>query len=592
METPEKEKLPTRRSGLIVLPFLILAGLLIAPPTRALLQTQLGLLHDITPFLTRLREMGVKEGPPSPAPTWEKSAMETCVARMPNDYGVQVGGALLKATYDNGGNPASQKEVFESFQRRYGAPLTALSARFPDRPALYAHLLRFMTQSTVRVSREAEVDTFQTGKPSTLTDRQVGYADSWAAFDQAAEQGEKLDPDNAYFPMIRAIWLFDAKRDAEGIAAVLRAGQKSRFEDYTAEETDSEWALYQHAYGSNSALIRHTIYAADLWPHFAVLRSLSRLTAYQAEKLEQGGHIQQGLALRHAMMQCGVRMRELGHTISAEVGGAIVAIQTNRPGGGPLVVPPANLSNEQRTDRRRDLYLAYLHKIGAEHEALWFMQVDTANRQMRSLIQAMDFDSLQLAPIRTLSGFWMLDMLLLINMAILLLLCTVAVVCGRIPSGDKALPIVVVVVIVGCLAVVLTMQWAEALTQIRLALNNLASMLDDTGAQANSMEFSNLVKEHPSVVHVGEVLVSLLLPVLTLLAIGAVSLVRRETFIVALPRGLRQGALVVATLLTVAYAGALIATAQVEVRTNAMLDGMTHNAIAYMQQHPARNRKP
>ena len=83
-----------------------------------------------------------------------------------------------------------------------------------------------------------------------------------------------------------------------------------------------------------------------------------------------------------------------------------------------------------------------------------------------------------------------------------------------------------------------------------------------------------------------------MLPVLTLLAIGAVSMVRRETFTVALPRGLRQGALVVATLLTVAYAGALIVTAQAETHAGAVLDGMTHNAVAYMQQHAASSRKP
>ena len=593
METQEKEKPPERRSGLILLPFLILAGLWVAPPTRSLMQAQVRLLRDITPFSARLSELGVKEGPPSPAPTWEKSPMAAVVAQMPGDYQIQLGGALLKASYSNdGGGPPTPQGAFDSFQRRYGASLAAVSARFPDRPGPYAHLLRFMSLGTVRLARESEVEMFQTGKPSTLTDRQVGYADSWAVFDQAAAQGERLDPDNAYFPLMRAVGLFDAKRDAEGIAAVLRAGQKSRFEDYISEESDSEWALYQHAYGSNSALIRHTVYAADLWPHFAVLRAVSRLTAYLAEKREQTGHVQEGLALRHAMMQCGVRMREQGHTIAAEVGGAIVAIQANRPGGGPLVVPPANLTYEQRGDRRRDLYLAYLHKIGAATEAVWFMQVDTANRQMRSLIQAIDFDSLQLAPIRTLSGYWMLDMLLLINMAILLLFCTAAVICGRIPGGDKALPAVVVVLAVGCLAVVLTMQWAEALTQIRLALNVLSLLADDSGAKANSQEFFSLVKEHPFVVHMGEVLLSLMLPVLTLLTIGGVSMVRRETFTVALPRGLRQGALVGATLLTVGYAGALIATAQAEARANSMLDGMTHNAIAYMQQHSTRSRTP
>ncbi|MCW3050926.1 MAG: hypothetical protein JWN14_96, partial [Chthonomonadales bacterium] len=50
METPEQEKPPTRRPSLLVLSFLLLAGLLVAPPTRTLFQAQLHMLRDSGPY--------------------------------------------------------------------------------------------------------------------------------------------------------------------------------------------------------------------------------------------------------------------------------------------------------------------------------------------------------------------------------------------------------------------------------------------------------------------------------------------------------------------------------------------------------------
>ena len=51
-------------------------------------------------------------------------------------------------------------------------------------------------------------------------------------------------------------------------------------------------------------------------------------------------------------------------------------IQTNRPGGEPVIPGPGSLTIDQRADRHRDLYLAYLHKIGAEEEARRFALLD------------------------------------------------------------------------------------------------------------------------------------------------------------------------------------------------------------------------
>jgi hypothetical protein len=614
MKMQDKEKSPLRRSGLILLPFLILAILLAAPPTRALFLAQLHLLHPSGPFFPPMAEMGVKEGPITPAPVWKPSLIAEGKRRFPDDYTIQIGAALLEGAnvYVSGGNANSKHDQYNGFQRRYGERLAALSARFPDRPGPYAHLLRYMTQGTVRVSRDAEVEKFQVGRTSRLTDKkkgyvganppasfggmgshltdkQIGYADSWAAYEQAAAQGENLDPDNAYFPMMRAIGLFDAKRDAEGIAAVLRAGQKSRFDDYTDEEAEAKWTLCRHVYGPSSVLVRRNIACAVVLPHLAPLRAESRLIAYFAERAELEGRIQEGRDLRHAMMQCGILMRDQNCIIGARTGIGIVSFQTNLPGGMQTLPPLDNYASDQAEDSHRDLYSAYLHQIGAEEEARWFAGVDATDRQVRALLNTEKKDNLITASTRSLPSLWMLDMLLLTNMLTLLLFCTAAVVCTRLSGGERALPIVVFVLLACCLLGALLMRWADALTQIRWLFNDMGN---NSWQGPDFLNVPRLLMQFPSAIHVGEVLFSLLIPVLTLLTLGVVSAVRREAFTVALSRGLQRGALSVAALLTVTYAGALIATAQAECRGAAGLYCLMPHAVTALQHRQESEHKP
>ncbi len=620
MTEPGKKKSPICRSGLIVLPFLILAGLCIAPPTRALFQAQIHLLHAAGPFFPPMAELGVKEGPITPAPRWKESLIAEGKRRFPEDYEVQVGAALLEGTntYVPGGNPETQQDRYHAFQCRYGVRLAALSARFPARPGPYAHLLRYMTQGTVRVSRDGEVEKFHwdaisrvnarrigqavpgslgNGQPSLGSswtiplDKQIGYADSWAAFDRTAAQGEKLDPDNAYFPMMRAIELFDAKRDAEGIAAVLRAGQKKRFEDYANEEAEAEWALCLRVYGPSSALVRQNIASAVVLPHLASLRAMSRLTALFAAQAELEGRTLDGLTLRHAMMQCGVRMREQGYFLGTRTGIGIVSLQANMPGGVPTIPPLGIYSSNLEGDRHRDLYPAYLHKIGAEEEVRWFAGVDAVDRQVGALINTANKDDLTYAALRPLPPLWMGDMLLLTNMLAMLLFCTAAAVCARQPKGEQALPLVVFVLLACCLSGVLTMRWADALTQVRWLLNGMENN-NNSWHGPDFLNVPRVLSQFPGAIHVGEVLFALVIPVQALLALGVGSAVRREAFSVALLRGLQRGGLLVATLLTITYAGALIATAQAETRASAELYGLMPHAVAALQHRMESGRKP
>jgi len=584
METQDTEKSPPRRPGLIVLPLLILVGLFLAPPTRSLLKMQGKLFFDTTPFAARIRDFGMTGGPMPTVQKWEGSRPAAMVARYPADYNVQVAGVLL-----SGANTATLAgrwpyERYGNFQNRFGVRLTALARQFPDRPGPYAHFLRFMTSNTIRLSREKEAARYQTDA-RLMRDTQSGYKEAWEAFDNAAAQGEKLDPDNAYFPLMRAMALFDAKQDADGLDAVLRAGQKSRYDDYTHEEAQATWALYQRAYGGDSALLRESGNAVVLYPHIAPLRALAHLVTSKAAQAEEAGQRKEGLALRHAMMQCAVRMRDQGSLISAVAATSIFPTSMRFPGGAPEASPSNDVLHSAGV---REAYLTYLLRLGQTQEADWVHREDIVNTEARAQMEAFGKDTTRDAALRSLPNFWSADMLLLANTLGILGMCVAAALLGRpnLRSGEKVLPWVTLVVLVGCMMVAFQMQWAETLTQMRMILVNISSTPE---SGQGMMEF---LTRYPGVVHVGEVLLSLAAPLLALIVPGVIGLQRKEPYSTALLRTLKQGALIAATLLTAVYALSLMMTAHFERQAHSMLDAETQNAVAYVRQQVGDRSKP
>jgi hypothetical protein len=598
MKTQDKDKSNGRRPVIILLPVLILAGLLLSASTRSLLKTQMILLVDSTAFAAHLRDMGVKAGPMPAVQKWDQSPPAEVVAHTPDDYTLQIAGALIAGTNTPGSYRSTPQEHYVDFQRRFGERLAATSLHFPDRPGPYAHLLRYMTMGTVRVSREGEAARFQAGATMTrLSNRQIGCAESWAAFDNAATQGEKVDPDNAYFPLMRAIGLFDAKRDAEGVAAILRAGQKSRFDDYSLEEPAAAWTLYRRTYGVESALLRESTYAALLLPHFAAIRSMARLTVAKAAEAEAEGRTQEGLALRHAMMQCAARMRAQGDLLGAMVGNSIFSNQMHFPGGASAVPLPRNATDKEKIAVGRNAYLAYLHRLGQTQECDWVQREDAVNEELRSLIHEADKAKTGNAPLHALPGFWIIDMLLLANILALLLLCGGAVLIGlpKMRCSEKLLPWAALLVMVCCMLAAFQMQWAEALTQMRMVLDNLAWSAvvgSNSDAVPTGVRMTEIITRYPGIVHVAEVLLSLAVPVVTLLLAGITGLVRKEPFAAALLRSLQRGALVFLSLLTAMYALSVVATARLEFQAGADLDARTHNAVAYLKHQAEVARKP
>ena len=384
----------------------ILLALLLAPQTRWLVRLQtLMLLHQYRP-------PGCASYSASPA--GDTRAYDAVAARHPNDYAIQD----ARATVGDTVQPLIN--------------LRALTRRFPNSPLLYADILR---EECRRLHLSTPADFKLSGLPMPTDAAQIPASspEEFAAYDKEAAAGERVDPDNAYFPMMLAYGLFAVHKDADALAAVERASAKPIWNEYLTENVAAQWRLHAEAFGDPGAMPQAAIWGAVLLPEYQHLRQTARIVAYQAVLKEQAGHREDGYELREALRRCGDLMRVQSTTlIGSLVGIAISAISEDRPGGVPYVSPRVRLTPEQMAQHRLDAYCAYVTKIGHPEAARRARDEEAARREVQALADPNPLSLMQ--PILYLTYWWMGGIALLLNAAWLLGL-------GLLAAGHAKLPL-------------------------------------------------------------------------------------------------------------------------------------------------------
>ena len=307
----------------------VLLALFIAPQTR---------------WLVRLQTL-----PPSLAGGNYERQKAQFVEAHPNDYPVQLAGKTT--SYD------TQTQV------QYARSLVT---RFPESTSLRANILRH-TLSNFHLYRAENFQLQGNSVPAQMIDPKYPPPTpvEIAAFDADAAAGEKLDPNNAYFPLLRMFGLFAAHRDTAALAALQRASTETTWREYYEDEVEGRWRINDGVYGGREAIASMAVSASVLFPHYQDLRGIARIVTYKAVLLEQAGHPEAGLALRQQMMHCGDLMREQCTSIIGNlVGIAISGVARSRPGGSEIIYSRPNESLEQRANRRLDIYCAYVTRIG------------------------------------------------------------------------------------------------------------------------------------------------------------------------------------------------------------------------------------
>ena len=253
------------------------------------------------------------------------------IAAHPDDATIQFGGALRGnvSQVDAQGALSSQERAEQ---------LRSVAAKFPDHPEILAATLRAESQGEVLVHR-ADAMQFLENRPAPKTGTVAGKqkVSDAAAVKRFIDQclvGERIDPDNAYFPLLRAMAYTELRQDKDAFAALKVASTKPVWREYIPEEFIANRTVNRAMYGKSGLIPEMAISAAILFPHYSSMRELSRVVAAEAIRREMQGRVSEGMALRRDLFDVSEKVRNQSTTmIGSLVGGAMLDTSRMRPGG-------------------------------------------------------------------------------------------------------------------------------------------------------------------------------------------------------------------------------------------------------------------
>ena len=243
-----------------------------------------------------------------------------------------------------GGVEAAKRRAVESSPSDAGLALAqagndlmkvrALTVRFPDDASVRAAALRLaVSEGGVDLNLVDRAD----GQKPVEAARLAANARKAVLLLADAQAGARLDPDNAYFSFMGAVGLCAANRLDDARSAFHVASSKPRYDDYVSSSVQAKLRLSEAAQGRIPMLPSISIFASELYPHFASMRSLSRLLQKRAIACERAGDDAGGFAIRRDIMALGGLVRRDSSTfIGTLVGIAIHAVGTGQPGGQEL----------------------------------------------------------------------------------------------------------------------------------------------------------------------------------------------------------------------------------------------------------------
>jgi hypothetical protein len=249
--------------------------------------------------------------------------------------------ALTILPWSSGKTPVAgtKREISPIWER-----LSELSRENPSDLGMLAIAVRKGTQGSFRIDRQeleniASPPIDANGNPLELKPiLQTTHPDAIARMRADCVRGEKLDPENAFWPLMMASVHLAAHEDAQALASLARAAQKPVWREYVQDEVAMHREYAEFRYGEQGYLGELVRQTSILFPHYAQLRGLSRALVGQAILLEQAGRTQDALKIRIALRKVSYRISvESTSDIGSLVGIAMHSIATTRVNGIPPI---------------------------------------------------------------------------------------------------------------------------------------------------------------------------------------------------------------------------------------------------------------
>jgi hypothetical protein len=319
-------------------------------------------------------------------------------------------GPRMAANHDDGVIPSAEfsvrlASVLQMGGREKWAALQQLVAEYPDNPAGHAALARMACKNGGSVDvghREEQEELFpkrlpaQTAPVQARYSQPTSYPEDPAIMLRSCAAGERLDPENAYFPAMAAIAHYAANQDGEARAALHRAAEKPGWREYFEVEAAGRVRRAEILHGPQNSLTESVTLASMLFPHYAGLRSMACVATVQAMHAEMAGDIDKGLALRRDVARLGEKMRDQSSSL---IGGLVGIAMTNltelRPGGASLLQTNEDDQEDSKARRARThvQFMEYLAKHGKQGDMARWQHYADAGKETKEITRRASYVS-------------------------------------------------------------------------------------------------------------------------------------------------------------------------------------------------------
>lgn len=172
-----------------------------------------------------------------------------------------------------------------------------LLPRYPKVAWLAADYLRFDCMTALMFgTRHREVPEMSPPMINGNVDSVFPF-DNWQRVVGVAQRGRELEPNNTYFDWMLMHGLLELYRDAEALQILHEAAQKTAYDDHINDDTRAHLKALEAANGPQALETRFTVAGAQLYPHLAMMRNISRILGWFGRRAQHAGDHRQALAI-------------------------------------------------------------------------------------------------------------------------------------------------------------------------------------------------------------------------------------------------------------------------------------------------------